>query len=110
MGGTSAALSVTSSGTGTAAVMRVTVQSGNQAGVTLQENSGNDFHLVNHGASDMFKIKDSNDLFTIAASTGDTTIRGGLNVKSGRLVVDSNTGFVGVGGANPSVQLHVNGS
>ena len=33
-----------------------------------------------------------------------------MNVKSGKFVVDSTTGYVGVWASNPSVQLHVNGS
>jgi len=107
--GAGAKLDVTSA---TDALVSVKAQQNRQAGVTLTEDGGGSvFHLINDGVTDMFKIKDgTSDLLTMATSSGDTTIKGGMNVKSGKFVVDSTTGYVGVWASNPSVQLHVNGS
>jgi len=105
-------MSLSSLGSASDAAFTVTTQTGRISGLTLKEDTsgGSTFHIINDGATDMFKIKDSsNDLLTMATSSGDTTLKGGLNVKEGKLVVDSTTGYVGVW-ATPTVQLHVNGS
>jgi len=108
--GSTAALSVTANGTTSDAAVTISAKSGRSSGLSLKEDGGQTFHLLNDGANDMFKIRDTSDLLTIATSSGDTTLKGGLDVKSGSLKVDSTTGFVGVHSSNPTAQLHVNGS
>jgi len=109
--GAEAKMIVEATGSAADAVITVKAQSGRSAGLTLQELSGGaTFYLINDGANDMFKIRDAtNNLLTMAAGSGDMSLRGGLNVKSGKLVVDSTSGYVGVHGT-PSVAMHVNGS
>jgi hypothetical protein len=114
--GFASSVSVTANGNGLYdnAMLQLNAQAGKKSALTLKTGD-TQFHMINDGASNTFQLKGKvsggaqQDLLTIAASTGDTTILGGLNVKSGRLIVDSATGYVGVG-AKPSVQLHVNGS
>lgn len=109
--GTASSLLLNSDGGSSDTSLTLTAQSGRKATLSLVENAGTAFHLIDDGASDTFKINDgTNDLMTIAATSGDTVIRGALNVQQGAFVIDATSGFAGVGTSNPQTQLHVNGS
>jgi hypothetical protein len=109
--GTSSSLSLTSTGANDASAT-ITAQTGQKTSFTLKEDGGGaEFRMINDGPTDTLRINDgTSDLFTLKAVSGDATIKGGLNVKSGQLLVDASTGKVGVGVLSPQVQLHVNGS
>jgi len=111
MTGTAASLLVTSTGVASDTALTVTAGNGHTSKLSLVESNGTSFHLLNSGADNKMKINDgTNDLFTLAATSGDVTIKGGLNVKAGKFVIDATTGYAGIWTSNPQAQLHVNGS
>jgi len=110
--GLSGSMTLLSTGATSDTSLSLTSQTGRKSTISLVEDGaeGASFSLLNDGSTNMFKIKSTTDLMTIAASTGDMTIKGGLDVNSGKFVIDPSTGFAGVWTSTPTVQLHVNGS
>ena len=71
---------------------------------TIKPDSGNDLVLQNNGGTGKIEINDGAEInVTLGSSSGDD-----LNVGSGKLVVQGETGNVGIGTVSPTKDLTVN--
>ena len=90
--------------------VELTSGAGGNAQVTLLETGGSTFHLRNDAAANDFKLVDgsSNNLLSVASTTGNAVLLGSLTIGSGSVL--SSSGLTGATTVEASTSISVGGS